>query len=129
MQRSTTAKHDVYRNLHTRTWSVKDRATNLVIGHPAEIEAHDVLFAVNLNGLKRVRQEKRKNVHAAVRGWVVHTPEEARHQPPAFPGPEWVAVTYNPYLYTSFVRIADNSPIRHARAVRMTADMQVWAWE
>lgn len=59
----------VYRNLHTGTWSV--RQGGIVIDHPLELMLRDCRFVVQPAGRARVLREKRKNVHAYVSGYVV----------------------------------------------------------
>ena len=62
------AQHDIYRNLHTHTWSQVDRSTGLVASHPHEALILDASFVVQPAGNKKVRKDKKKHVHAFVRG-------------------------------------------------------------
>jgi len=86
-------KIEVYFNLHKKTWSV--RQSGKVIGHTDYIQVKDPQFVVSQKGNERVRREKKKNVHAFVRGYV-----ESRL--PVFPS-KMRFVTYNPYKNSSFV--------------------------
>ena len=86
-------KIEVYFNLHKKTWSV--RQSGKVIGHTDYIQVKDPQFVVSKKGNERVRREKKKNVHAFVRGYV-----ESRL--PVFPS-KMRFVTYNPYKNSSFV--------------------------
>lgn len=120
--RSSFPTHDVYRNLHTGTWSVRNRRTGLVVDHPTHVLVRDASFPVSLQGNAKVRAEKRKTVHAYVRGWVT------TDLPPATPeDPRWVEVWYDPYQVTTFVIKATRQPIHTASWVRMDADFRVWA--
>ena len=86
-------KIEVYFNLHKKTWSV--RQSGKVIGHTDYIQVKAPQFVVSQKGNERVRREKKKNVHAFVRGYV-----ESRL--PVFPS-KMRFVTYNPYKNSSFV--------------------------
>ena len=57
---------EVYRNLHNDKLSV--RYGGKVVGHVDSIWLRDATFAVQPAGRDRVRREKKKNVHAFVRG-------------------------------------------------------------
>ena len=73
-------RRDVYRNLHFRDEVVYSvRKDGLVEGHALCHVMDGVTFHVGPKGNQRVRDEKRKNVHALIRGHVInavwHTPE------------------------------------------------------
>jgi hypothetical protein len=94
-------KTEIYRNLHKKCFSVRQRGR--VVGHlmddPTEhVLLKDVKFAVQPAGRRKVLREKRKNVHAFVRGDMV--------SPHSIPYPELNEfkreVTYNPYHYSTF---------------------------
>ena len=59
------AQHDIYRNLHTHTWSQVDRSTGLVASHPHEALILDASFVVQPAGNRKVRKDKKKHVHAS----------------------------------------------------------------
>jgi hypothetical protein len=69
----------------------------------------------------RVVANKRKEVHAGVRG----TPSLSSTG--ELTG-ERVEVTYNPYLYISFVRKDSLEKVSFADAVYMDHNMKVWAF-
>ena len=93
-------KIEVYFNLHKKTWSV--RQSGKVIMHTNYIQVKDPQYVVSQKGNERVRREKRKNVHAFVRGY--HMSEL-----PLMPS-QVQFVSYNPYKNSSFViRNTDNS--------------------
>jgi len=86
-------KIDVYFNLHKKTWSV--RQSGKVVQHTNFIYIKDPQYVVSQKGNERVRREKKKNVHAFVRGYV-------QNRLPVFPS-KMTFVTYNPYKNNSFV--------------------------
>ena len=86
-------KIEVYFNLHKKIWSV--RQSGKVIGHTNYIQVKDPQYVVSQKGNERVRREKKKNVHAFVRGYV-------QNRLPVFPRKN-TFVTYNPYKNSSFV--------------------------
>jgi hypothetical protein len=87
----------VYRNLHKKCYSVRCEKTKRVVAHVNKIQLTDCKFKVSAAGRERVRREKKKNVHAGVVGdWN----EDAFGQYDTKAG---VKVTYNPYLYDTFV--------------------------
>ena len=61
-------KVDVYKNLHKDIWSVRNRKTGRVITHKKLVHVRDASFVVQPAGRNKVLAEKRKNVHAFVRG-------------------------------------------------------------
>ena len=101
----------VYRNLHktledgTKVFSVKNDK-GIVEDHVTEIAISRPILRVGPKGNQRVRDEGRKNVHAMVRG---EMSEEI------FGLNNGVAVTYDPYKYSSFVTKADEQPILESK--------------
>ena len=63
---------EVYYNLHKKCWSVRDRKTKRVVAHAVRVDMRDCTFHASAAGRERVRREKRKNVHAYVRGTLVN---------------------------------------------------------
>ena len=118
----------VYYNLHKHKWSVKDVKTGRVIGHHYEVSLYNAKFKVSEAGRARVLKEKRKNVHAGVEGYlttdylarkmdgtILWESQSERHR-----------VTYNPYLYDTFVTVSDKEPIHKAYFVRMVSYGKDW---
>ena len=86
-------KIEVYFNLHKKTWSV--RQSGRVVGHTDYIQVKNPQYVVSQKGNERVRREKKKNVHAFVRGYITDSlPLFAKQQK---------FVSYNPYKNSSFV--------------------------
>lgn len=87
------AKYYIYRNLHTKTFSVRYKGK--VIAHPRIFTAYGVTFKVNQIGRQKVLNERRKNVHAfVVCDYWEETLKGKRIKDRAF---------YDPYKGTSFV--------------------------
>ena len=86
-------KIEVYFNLHKKIWSV--RQSGKVVQHTNFIQIREPQYVVSQKGNERVRREKKKNVHAFVRGYV-------ENRLPVFPRKS-TFITYNPYKNDSFV--------------------------
>ena len=100
-----TKKVEVYFNLHKKCWSI--RQTGKPVVHSDFVEIKEPQFVVQQGGNARVRREKRKNVHAFVRGYLTD-------RVGIFPKNQKL-VTYNPYKHTSFVeRGTDKKPLVEA---------------
>ena len=80
----------VYRNLHKQCLSV--RQGGIVKCHAENVVLNDCEFKVSLAGQQRVRDEKKKNVHAGIKGMVV----DARRSLELLDF-GWETVYYNPY--------------------------------
>jgi len=104
----------VYFNLHKKVFSVKALEgpnKGRVIAHRSELNLGQATFKVSEAGRQRVLREKKKNVHAGVVGEWYGTEPQAME--------DGIAVTYNPYKYSSFIVQATEQPIRQAREVHL----------
>ena len=101
----------VYFNLHKKVFSVRaleGENKGRVVAHVNRILIDEPVFVVSEAGRQRVLREQKKNVHAGVRGiWTawVDGIEAWDHLTP---------VTYNPYLYSSFVEKSTLAPVHKA---------------
>jgi len=86
----------VYRNLHAKCLSV--RQGGIVRCHVDNIVLNHATFVVSVKGRDRVRIEKKKNVHAYVKGYVANA-NAVRHML-WFP---WEEIYYNPYTCDHFM--------------------------
>jgi hypothetical protein len=82
-------KVDVYWNLKCDKYSLLDRSTRRVCARKPQVRIQNAQLIVNPKGRDRVLREKRKNVHAFIRGemseeWC-EIPEDA------------IQIHYNPY--------------------------------
>ena len=100
---------EVYYNLHKKCLSVRKRG--LVIDHVSSILLKNAEFVVQPAGRKRVVKEKRKNVHAYIRG--------ERVAVASFDGKS-ERITYNPYKNKSFVSVETGKPVYKKAIVAIT---------
>lgn len=64
--------HFIYRNLHKDCFSIRNERTGLVENHSNFVVILNPKFVVRQAGRKKVLATKRKNVHAGVRGELLH---------------------------------------------------------
>jgi hypothetical protein len=100
----TTRKVFVYKNLHKDCWSIKQ--DGLVKAHTHDLDLWDCSFQVNAKGRAKVLEEKRKNVHAGVKGYI-----DCLGQGEYSSWAHHCEVTYNPYKYDSFVDKDSEEPV------------------
>jgi hypothetical protein len=101
----------VYRNLHKDCFSVKQ--DGLVRCHADNVTLFNVEFIVSKAGQRRVRDEKKKNVHAFVEGFVVDTREADNYVDGNWSDEQiengfthWQCAYYNPYECDGFMNTA-----------------------
>jgi hypothetical protein len=109
-------KVEIYYNLNKHVLSVRQKG--LVIKHTPAAEVFNAKFVVQPGGRKRVLREKRKNVHAFIRGTAGRLSKtiltEAWRDVSTTSINNWVRVTYNPYKYNSFVEAESGEPIHES---------------
>lgn len=96
----------VYKNLHKDCWSIKQNG--LVKAHADEINLFNCEFLVNQKDRERVIKEKRKNVHAFVKGYIWDTSMDLIKQ-----------VSYNPYVNWYFFDVDNLTSVHEANFVRL----------
>lgn len=84
----------IYKNLHNGLFSVKQNG--LVVAHVNSIVLKNGFFDVNQAGRNRVIKEKKKNVHAYVKGFIVSVNTVWQNEQKRL-------VTYNPYNNEHFI--------------------------
>ena len=108
---------EVYRNLHRKTFSVRE-VGGRVVRHADAVLIGSATFVVRPAGRARVLREGKKNVHAFVRGTDNGTPraglDALRLQEGHF---NVVRVRYNPYRFGSFVNAETEEPVTRAATV------------
>ena len=134
---------EVYKNNHKGCWSVRDSKSGLVICYTDSVCLRDTKLVVRESSRQKVLANKRKNVHAFIKGYIdIH-----RYRPIAL-GTEresyklyhdfWrctkrTEVTYNPYKYDSFVKLCKDcesvSPIHEAKYVYLSSTGKVYMGE
>lgn len=100
-------KVDVYFNLRKKVLSVRHKGK--VIHHSKYVKIINPVFVVSEAGRQRVLREKRKNVHAFVRGELAGLENNPKDSADNFQ-----IITYNPYKYSSFVTDSSKSPVHKA---------------
>lgn len=98
----------VYYNLHKHCLSVQNRK-GIVVSHTNSILIKDVKFFVSEAGRRRVIKEKRKNVHAKIRGIKIPLIDISQFNRRK--------IRYNPYRFKTFVYADDESPVLEANLV------------
>ena len=107
-------KVEVYFNLHKRVFSIRSCRTGRVIHHAKHVHIVNPKFVVREGGRQRVLRERKKNVHAFVRGNLTAFKDS----------PSYFADTigYNPYKYDSFVNVTDEAPVYKAFRAWLNVD-------
>lgn len=100
----------VYRNLHKNCYSIRNQHGR-VVEHATEFWLDDVVFAVGKAGRERVLRERRKNVHAFVRG------ERGERDAILADPTHGIAIKYDPYEGDSFFEVDTHRPVVGARHV------------
>ena len=100
-------KVDVYWNLHKQTFSIRSREKEdygRVIRHADHVHIRNPTAVVSKAGRERVLREKKKNVHAVIRGQLIEASEPGAWWDMAFRNmAERYLWHYNPYEYDQFV--------------------------
>ncbi len=110
-------KVQVYRNLHKNLWSVKYKGK--IIAHLDELYLKDVSFHVQEAGRRRVIRERKKNVHAYIKGTIVI--------PSMVYSNLTNRISYNPYKNPWFYKIeTPTEPIRKIDLVKFDDQGKVW---
>jgi hypothetical protein len=115
---------EAYYNLHKKCISA--RPIGGYVKHYEFLCLDDASFSVQPAGRKKVLKEKKKNVHAFVRGNLLSGGEQ-RQRDHDYDGvnidlsvdrfredARYDEVTYNPYKYESFVRKHNEEPVQYA---------------
>lgn len=118
---------EVYRNLQRNCWSVRDLSTGRVVAHPDSVIVADARFVVRPSGRARVLAEKRKNVHAFVRGeWVrgmiketIAIGKDSNRTPHR--------VSYNPYKHPYFYNVETEEAVTSSAVVHLDSNGKVQA--
>ena len=111
---------DVYKNLRKKKFSIRHKGK--VIGHSNRILLVNCEFIVSKKGRERVLREKRKNVHAVIRGTVLSYDENSFLIPCPRITEVLTQVSYNPYKGESFYQVIDGLPIKSSREVFIKGD-------
>lgn len=104
-------RHFCYYNLHKHVFSLKNMKTNKVEHYSESVIMLNCEFKVSEAGRQRVLKEKRKNVHAGVTGCLIGL------KMCNIDLKELVEITYNPYIYDSFVVKENGLKVKKASLV------------
>ena len=111
----------VYRNLHNECFSVKQGGR--VICHAHNVTLRDVKFLVAPAGQRKVREEKKKNVHATLTGYPTSVHGFIKNRD------EKRSAYYQPYLTDTWVDYHEREKVieksNHAWLTFMKTDMAV----
>lgn len=115
-------RSEVYFNLHKKCLSIREMRKGARVKHVNGVLLQNVTFAVQPAGREKVRREKKKTVHAFVRGeenGVYSLDDTSGEDVVEFLSNAETArlVTYNPYKYDSFVYADTEEPIFESKAV------------
>ena len=103
---------EAYYNLHKKTFSV--RHAGRVWFHTNVLTLRNCKFAVQPAGRAKVLKEKKKNVHAFIRGFLVRGDDHTNHR--MLP-PYTEQAMYNPYKTSTFVDVGTGEPVYKADMV------------
>jgi len=110
----------VYRNLHKKCYSVRDETSRRVAFLGDSVLIENATLVVGKKGRERVLRERRKNVHAGIRGNL------RLHGATAFDlfagSSGWVQIYYNPYTTETFVVKESGAPLLRAACVFLGTD-------
>ena len=118
---------EVYRNIRDDVWSIRHAHAKLIVGHASRLVLTNCEFRVSQSGRLRVLANKRKNVHASIKGTIVAWEPVGATLPPLERPSEAVGVTYNPYKNEQFVTVDGDVPVLRASRVWLDEDMKVYA--
>lgn len=106
----------IYRNLHRQCLSIMQAGK--VACHAENVLMQNVRFIVSRAGQKRVRETKRKNVHAFIEGTWTNG-----NVPPVLG--DWVELYYNPYTCDGFINRKSGQIVNVAQCCDVEADPNV----
>lgn len=118
---------EAYYNLHRGCISYRPIGGR--VSHAAAITLADATFSVQPAGRERVRREGRKNVHAFVRGLLTGKNESHRNNLASTVNAMSRGarrITYNPYLYETFVYADTEEPVFHPAGEVWIIDQKIW---
>jgi hypothetical protein len=110
---------EVYFNLHKKVWSIRSCKTGRVIRHAPFCQIANPTFVVRPAGREKVRKEKRKNVHAFVRGYLVPPSVLVLRTGTTIP------VTYNPYKNDTFINRDTGEVVTEGKMAMLTTTREV----
>ena len=107
---------EVYRNHTKDCWSIRHKG--IVIAYSLRVAIENPVFVVQPAGHARVLKEKRKNVHAFVRGTLIHMPYICLNRFKKL-------VKYNPSKHGFFYDADTDQPVYDAEFAHMHYNFEV----
>lgn len=106
----------VFRNLHMPDvmWSVRGPDGKILM-HSKAVLLRNATFIVQPAGREKVRREKKKTVHAFVKGELITDPNEAYEEISSTEWDKMCSVGYNPYKNEEFM--CERGPIKSAESI------------
>lgn len=96
----------VYRNLNTGNFSICCAKTQRVLAHATTVQLQDCTCKVSKSGREKTLLERRKRVHAWIKGTFISANKEKTEEFNR-------VIYYNPYKTEQFMDIAGNKPVYH----------------
>jgi hypothetical protein len=110
---SKPVKAEIYRNLHRGGFSIRSCRTGLVVGYTDDIVVRNAKLVVQPGGRRRAMEQRKRNVHAFVRGEITEIAEVAAEATAS----TTAEVTYNPFRNETFVRRDTGEPVTEAECI------------
>lgn len=113
-------RSEVYFNLHRNCLSIRETRPGARVSHLSAVILDGAKFTVQPAGREKVRRERKKTVHAFVRGLPVQTFTDPDAKTALSDLAELNGhrqITYNPYKYDSFVFADTGEPVYSANRV------------
>ena len=129
---------EVYKNNHKGCWSVRDSNSGLVVCYADSVCLRDTKLIVRESSRQKVLANKRKNVHAFIKGYIdifscTATKESYMFSHDFGRCTKRTEVKYNPYKYDSFVTVCKDcnsfSPIHEAKNIYLSSTGKVYMGE
>lgn len=112
---------ETYFNLHKKCLSARPTVKGGRVSHYRSITLKDAKFVVQPAGREKVLREKKKNVHAFVRGTVINSygleVKDGTKIAEYCEKQGFRRITYNPYKYDSFVYADTEEPVTEAGTI------------
>lgn len=121
-------RYEAYFNLHRKCLSYRPMGGH--VRHARSLILNEVNLVVQPAGRERVLRERRKNVHAFVRGSLTYVraldeTDDGDITPGNMDRQGYRRISYNPYKYDSFVYLDTGMPVTFARQV-VVMDRSIW---
>ena len=114
-------QYDVYWCITRGGWSIRDPQSGLVVAHVPRCVMRNARFVVQQGGRLRVLRERRKNVHAYVRGETIFPAGHILQQ-----GVRGRQIRYDPYTMSEFQFADTGAPCASSTVIEFTPEGRVY---